>query len=261
LESNLSTGVRGVSEDYTITCAPGTVLTITAVKDNPANPVQNNTESPFEPYEDEAPSNVGPEDDDPAIDPEPEDDTTDEVPALPSECGDDSTECRRFLVDELDEDDDPVEEVPADDNIVDPNNTVQQEFGIGTAATIVFVATTGIFAVVKVIIPIIRNSVYYFYKVRTDISTWMEVQAKFIELNAMNLAQSDSTIKDKDKVVEKQLKVVSFLHKIANTFAIDKNNAEKFARTESEKDSKEKVKIDDVSGKMSEQDISDIDLF
>ena len=99
------------------------------------------------------------------------------------------------------------------------------------------------FAIVKIIIPFIRASVYYFYYTKMKVSDYFEIQAELIEANANELensTDSDMTEEKRAKVAERQRKWAERLRKWANTFAIDHKQATNNAKREAEKDSKEK---------------------
>lgn len=102
------------------------------------------------------------------------------------------------------------------------------------------------FAIVKLIIPFIRNTVYYFYYTKMKVSDYLEIQAELIEANANDLensTDSDMTEEKKAKVAERQRKWAERLRKWANIFAIDHKQATNNAKKASEKDSKEKKTV------------------
>ena len=102
------------------------------------------------------------------------------------------------------------------------------------------------FAIVKIIIPFIRASVYYFYYTKMKVSDYFEIQAELIEANANELensTDSDMTEEKRAKVAERQRKWAERLRKWANAFAIDHKQATNNAKREAEKDSKEKKTV------------------
>ena len=122
-------------------------------------------------------------------------------------------------------------------NIIKKNKKVFAAAGIVTALFAIP------FAAVKIIIPFIRNIVYYFYYTKMKVSDYLEIQAELIEANANDLensTDSDLTEEKKAKVAERQRKWAERLRKWANSFAIDHKQATNNAKKESDKDSKEK---------------------
>lgn len=116
--------------------------------------------------------------------------------------------------------------------------------------------------ILKSLIPIVRNCVYFFISSRVKFSDTLAVQAQLIEANAYKLQYSTDSDLDEDKkkkVVEKQLKIAEKLKKWSNTFAIDSNKAKKEAKKLVADDSKQK-KIDDLKDQLP-PDISDGGLF
>lgn len=124
-----------------------------------------------------------------------------------------------------------------------PKDFLQKHKKIIGAAAIIGGLIAVPVALVKVVIPFIRNMVYYFYYTKLKVSDYLEVQAELIEANANELensSDSDMTEEKKAKVVEKQRKWADRLRKWSNMFAIDHKQATNNAKKEAEKDSKEK---------------------
>lgn len=113
-------------------------------------------------------------------------------------------------------------------------------------------ALKGASILIKAVIPMLRNMVYFVYNVRTKLSDTMAVQAQFIEANAYRLMYStDSNLTDekRKKVVDKQLRIAEKLKNIANKIAINSNKAEKETQVMSAEDEKKK-KIDDLKDQL-----------
>lgn len=175
------------------------------------------------------------------------------------------------------EEDCPEKEVPIhgryDDSYdAEPNQEpIEEVVGIGIAlsaflaslskAGLIAVAVPaiagGVFALkeirflFKVIIPFMRNIVYYCIHSVTKVSDYFAIQAQFIEANAYKLKYStNSNLSDekKEKVVKKQLKWAERFRALANKIAI----SDKKARVETDKDIKEdennKVKVENPEG-------------
>ena len=119
------------------------------------------------------------------------------------------------------------------------------------AAIAGFFASVGgkwaIAALLLMIIPFLREIVFFFYFIRMRVSEFFDLQADLLQMNAYNV-ESDATIDDskKQKIVSGQLKVVEFFRKIANKFSINSKKAE--VETEKEISAQSgNMKIDDVT--------------
>lgn len=100
---------------------------------------------------------------------------------------------------------------------------------------------------ILIIIPLIRELIFFFYYSRYKISDYFELQSSLLTMNAYNI-ENNLTREDKNKkeIVKKQRKVADFFKKISNAFAIkNKTGAVKTAK-EVEKLDKEKYKSSDV---------------
>ena len=119
------------------------------------------------------------------------------------------------------------------------------------AAIAGFFASVGgkwaIAALLLMIIPFLREIVFFFYFIKMRVSEFFDLQADLLQMNAYNV-ESDATIDDskKQKIVSGQLKVVEFFRKIANKFSINSKKAE--VETEKEISAQSgNMKIDDVT--------------
>ena len=124
-----------------------------------------------------------------------------------------------------------------------PKDFLQKHKKIIGAAAIIGSLVAIPVALVKIVIPFIRNTVYYFYYTKLKVSDYLEVQAALIEANANELensSDSDMSEEKKAKVIEKQRKWADRLRKWSNMFAIDHKQAENNAKKDAQKDSKEK---------------------
>lgn len=101
--------------------------------------------------------------------------------------------------------------------------------------------------VVLALIPMIRNLVYFFYAARARVSSYFDLQAKLLEMNAHELENNPDikTEGDRKEVIRKQLAIASSFHKLSNAIAVDAKGSEVQATKEIKKDSKE-YKIDDM---------------
>lgn len=116
------------------------------------------------------------------------------------------------------------------------------------AGTIVdaFAAGTAILLILRMIVPMLRELVFFFFHAGQSVSDYFAVQADLLEVNANNL-QYKSNIPEDDrvKIYNRQTSIANRFRGISNTFAVKMNKAEKNA----EKDityTKKKYKIDDL---------------
>lgn len=120
----------------------------------------------------------------------------------------------------------------------------------GAAIAGFFASVSGkwaIAAILLMIIPFLREIVFFFYFIRMRVSEFFDLQADLLQMNAYNV-ESNATIDDskKQKIVSGQLKVVEFFRKIANKFSINSKKAE--VETEKEISAQSgNMKIDDVT--------------
>ena len=104
----------------------------------------------------------------------------------------------------------------------------------------------GIFA--SSIVNFLRDLVYFFYASRERMSTYLDIQANLLEMNAKELKDNKyiATEGDKDKVVRRQLSIAGMFHKVADKIAIDGKSAEITANKDIKADTKQ-YKIDEVN--------------
>lgn len=100
--------------------------------------------------------------------------------------------------------------------------------------------------VVLMIIPILKELVFYFYYTKMRVSEFFDLQADLLQMNAYNV-ENNSTVdeKKKEKIVANQLKISGFFRTMANKFAINSKKAEVEATREIEKQNKA-IKIDEL---------------
>lgn len=133
-----------------------------------------------------------------------------------------------------------------DNTMASIKNILKKNKKVFAAAGIVAAIFAIPFAAVKIIIPFIRNTVYYFYYTKMKVSDYLEIQAELIEANANDLensTDSDLTEEKKAKVAERQRKWAERLRKWANAFAIDHKQATNNAKKEADRDSREKKTV------------------
>ena len=100
--------------------------------------------------------------------------------------------------------------------------------------------TVGIAALAAVafaIIPITRALVYQIYKLRSNISDELELQAKFLEMNETCILNNSTLDKDKKKeIIDKQKKLSTDLRKLSNTIKVKSSKSIVDAEKELKKD-------------------------
>jgi len=101
--------------------------------------------------------------------------------------------------------------------------------------------------VLLALIPIIRNLVYFFYAARERVSTYFDLQAKLLEMNAEELENNPDikTEGDRKEVIRRQLSIAASFHKLSNAIAVDSKGSEVKATNNIKKDARE-YKIDDM---------------
>lgn len=119
----------------------------------------------------------------------------------------------------------------------------------GMASAHPVTATIAVVALVlTVLIPLLREMVFLFYYTKMRVSEFFEIQADLLQMNAYNVENNGSMEDDKKKkIVSKQLKIVEWLRKVSNKFAINNRKAEVEAEREITSDDKN-LDIDDITG-------------
>jgi len=103
------------------------------------------------------------------------------------------------------------------------------------------------------LLPIIKDLVYFFFAARARVSSYFDLQAKLLEMNADELKNSNDikTVEDKDKVIRRQLQIAKDFHEISDFIAVDAKTSEIKANNDIKKD-KQEYKIDDVEPEKSD---------
>lgn len=118
---------------------------------------------------------------------------------------------------------------------------VNESLGITAIAAVVV-------GILLVIIPLLREIVFFFYYARMRVSEFFDVQADLLQMNAYNLENAESADEDaKERIVSKQYKIVELFRKIANKISFTNKKAEVDTTKEIENDSK-KIKLGDLGG-------------
>ena len=124
-----------------------------------------------------------------------------------------------------------------------------KNFADGVSAVLFAVhATIAIGVIITVIIPLIRELVYFFFALRTRMSTYLDIQADLIEMNADELKSNANikTVGDKDSVIKRQMRIARTFHDLAEKIRVDTKGAEVAATRDIKADQK-KYKLDDVN--------------
>lgn len=105
--------------------------------------------------------------------------------------------------------------------------------------------------ILTILIPLLREMVYLFFYTKMRVSEFFEIQADLLQMNAYNVENNGSMEDDKKKkIVSKQMKIVEWLRKMSNKFAINIRKAEVEAEREIERSNK-KMDIDDIDSNSS----------
>ena len=125
------------------------------------------------------------------------------------------------------------------------------EFSGGTlltiGATILLIAN-----VATLILPLLHSLVCFFFNARQKVSDYFEAQAVLLDMNIETLKyegmKSDASRK---QVIEKQQKIATKFHKIANKLAVKMKTAEVEAEKEIKRDKENKMDYNDIEDSLS----------
>ena len=135
------------------------------------------------------------------------------------------------------------------------NPAVSESITIATVAGIALVL-----AIALSIIPLMRELIFYFYHIRTQLSQYFEVQANLLIMNAYNVENNLAIdAAQRKQIADKQRKIAEKFKKISNFFKVNTKTAESKANKDIEALDKEKYKHDDVLDKV--PDSADSILF
>lgn len=97
------------------------------------------------------------------------------------------------------------------------------------------------------ILPIIKDLVYFFFAARARVSSYFDLQAKLLEMNANELRDNPNikTMDDKNAVIRRQLQIAKDFHEISNFIAVDVKSSEIEANKQIKQDKKE-YKVDEI---------------
>lgn len=123
---------------------------------------------------------------------------------------------------------------------------VKNFLGVGELIGLtVLVITVAVFA--SAIIGWLRDLVYFFYAARVRASSYFDLQANLLEMNAKDLSEDNyETVGDRDKVIRRQLAIARMFTKLADKIAIEGKESEIKASKDIKAD-KAEYKLDDVN--------------
>ena len=108
------------------------------------------------------------------------------------------------------------------------------------------IGITAISVVAFAIIPITRELIYQFYRLRGNIATSLEMQAKFLEMNEACLKANDALQPEKKKeIISKQKKMATGLSRLAEKIKVKTNKSLVSAKKELTKQNK-MLSIDNI---------------
>ena len=124
-------------------------------------------------------------------------------------------------------------------------NAAKNFTGIGLG----FAASTAVVSLglILLIIPIIRELIFFFYYSRTKVADYFDMQADLLTMNAYNIENNlTREVKNKKEVVKKQRKVADSFKKISNAIRIQNKTGESKTKQEIKKIESKKYKQDEV---------------
>jgi len=112
-----------------------------------------------------------------------------------------------------------------------------------------YAGTKAILWICKILIPVVRDIVYFFYSHRQNMSVYYSDQADMLQMNALQVQyNSNLSPAEKKAIYDKQMKLVEKYRARANRldidYAIAKKNAEKMANDEAKKFKADEVQDD-----------------
>ena len=107
-----------------------------------------------------------------------------------------------------------------------------------------------IVSILLLIIPMLKNLVFFFFYARMRVSEFFDIQADLLQMNAYSVANRESVdSEERSRIASKQLKIVELFRKMANKISFTNKKAEVDATREIDKSSK-KMKIGDLGGEL-----------
>ena len=107
-------------------------------------------------------------------------------------------------------------------------------FGIGTVTTgSAVVQGVILISLALMIIPIMRELIYFFYYSRVKVSDYISMQSDLLIMNSYRVKQS--SLDNSDDIAEKQNKIAEKLKRIANAIEVNMNKADRDSEKEIKK--------------------------
>lgn len=118
---------------------------------------------------------------------------------------------------------------------------------VGSTAALGILSGAALIAILRNIIPIMRECIFFFFYTRTKISDYFEVQAELLQANAYRVQSNTSIEPEKRKEISrKQQDIANKFAKISNFVAVQMKSADTKAEAESKKEASIKFKADDI---------------
>lgn len=112
----------------------------------------------------------------------------------------------------------------------------EASFDMGKAAKIGLgiVAGLGILSIASlVVLPMLRDLIFFFYYNKTKLSEYFEVQADLLTMNAYNLETNNTmSQEEKDKIIKKQITIAGNFRKLSNKLMVNNKESENKANRE-----------------------------
>ena len=115
--------------------------------------------------------------------------------------------------------------------------------GLGFAASSMVVSL----GLILLVIPIIRELIFFFYYSRTKVADYFDMQADLLQMNAYNIENNlTKEVKNKKEVAKRQKSVADSFRKIANLIKIQNKTGANKTTQEIKKIDSKKYKQDEV---------------
>ena len=130
-----------------------------------------------------------------------------------------------------------------------------KKFTGATVATIAGATVLIMVALIMVVIPILRELVYFFYYSKVRTADFFEIQSELLQMNAYNVEANESIpTEERKQIYDKQMRIVNKFKNLSNKFQIDSKQADIKASREIS-DYKKKYDIDEINA----NDIDNVD--
>lgn len=114
------------------------------------------------------------------------------------------------------------------------------------------IAIVSVITLLTLVIPLLREMVYFFYHSRQNLSDWFAIQSELVYINAEYVSVNDMNglnKREKDAIIKRQHRAAATLKQLSNYFAVDAATAQAKAKQDSKKDTSvnKNMKITDVT--------------